>query len=95
MDARVRERQIERAWIAHDPSRAKIPQDAWRALRNFKKQITPQAARVGLDSNARERIKANRSRAFPRDSDAAQRPHAPGSVWRPQFDCRGGMAQTP
>jgi hypothetical protein len=57
MDAKVRERQIERAWIKHDPSRAKIPQEAWRALRNFKKQIAPQAARVAVASAARDRIK--------------------------------------
>jgi hypothetical protein len=37
-----REREIDKSWLAHDPSRARIPPKAWRALRNFKRIIGPQ-----------------------------------------------------
>jgi hypothetical protein len=30
MDARVRESQIERGWLAHEPDRAKVPLEVWR-----------------------------------------------------------------
>jgi hypothetical protein len=44
MDARTRE--IERAWIAHQPERARIPPEAWRQLRIFKRSLVPQVARI-------------------------------------------------
>jgi hypothetical protein len=56
MDARTRD--IERAWLQHDPSRGKIPSESWRALRNFKRSLAPQAARVGAASDDGKRIKA-------------------------------------
>jgi hypothetical protein len=55
MDARTRD--IERAWLQHDPSRGKIPSESWRALRIFKRSIAPLATRVGLASDDRKRIK--------------------------------------
>jgi hypothetical protein len=57
MDARTREREVEKAWIQHDPARGKITNEAWRALRQFKRSIAPQAARVGLASDDRKRIR--------------------------------------
>jgi hypothetical protein len=42
MDARVPEWQLERAWAEHEPARRKIPPEAWRSLRNFKRVIQPQ-----------------------------------------------------
>jgi hypothetical protein len=58
MDARTREREVERAWLQHDPARGKIPSDAWRALRIFKRSIVPQAARVSAASDDLKRIRA-------------------------------------
>jgi hypothetical protein len=46
MDARVREKQVERSWLQHDPTRGKIPPEAWRALRQFKRQLVPQVQRI-------------------------------------------------
>jgi hypothetical protein len=56
MDARTRD--IERAWAIHEPARLKIPSEAWRALRIFKRSIVPLAARVGLASDDLKRIRA-------------------------------------
>jgi hypothetical protein len=38
--------EIERAWIAHDPDRARVPPECWRRLRTFKRHIAPAAAKV-------------------------------------------------
>jgi hypothetical protein len=58
MDARACEREIERAWLQHDPARAKITNEAWRALRQFKRTIAPLAARVTAAADDGKRIKA-------------------------------------
>ena len=56
MDARVRESQIERGWLAHEPERARIPREIGRQLHTFKRVIAPVAARVEAASNDRECI---------------------------------------
>jgi hypothetical protein len=58
MDARTRDREVERARLQHDSARSKIPNEAWRALRIFKRSLIPLAARVGVASDDRKRIKA-------------------------------------
>jgi hypothetical protein len=42
----IPEWQLEKSWAQHDPSRLKIPHEAWRGLRNFKRLIVPQHDRV-------------------------------------------------
>jgi hypothetical protein len=56
MDARVRESQIDRGWLAHEPDRAKVPREIWRDLRTFKRTIAPIADRLDTASTDRERI---------------------------------------
>jgi hypothetical protein len=56
MDARVRESQIERGGLAHEPERARIPREVWRQLRTFKRTIAPVAARLDAASEDREPI---------------------------------------
>jgi hypothetical protein len=56
MDARVRESQIERGWLAHEPDRAKVPREIWRDLRTFKRTIAPIADRLEAASNDRDRV---------------------------------------
>jgi hypothetical protein len=57
MDARVRESQIERGWLAHEPERARIPREVWRNLRTFKRTIAPIADRLDVAVTDRDRIK--------------------------------------
>jgi hypothetical protein len=57
MDARVRESQIERGWLRHEPDRAKVPREVWRNLRTFKRVIAPVADRIEAASDDRDRIK--------------------------------------
>jgi len=42
----MREQEIDKAWAQHDPDRAKIPVQVWRALRIYKRGITGDAARI-------------------------------------------------
>lgn len=46
MDAATRERQVEAAWRQHEPLRARVSPEARRAVRVFKQQIAPEAARI-------------------------------------------------
>jgi hypothetical protein len=39
-------RQIEKAWLAHQPERARIPAEAWRRLRQFKRSLAGPAASI-------------------------------------------------
>jgi hypothetical protein len=57
MDARVRESQIERGWLAHEPERGRIPKEVWRKVRTFKRTIAPIADRLDVAVTDRERIK--------------------------------------
>ena len=74
MDARVRESQIERGWLAHEPERARIPREVWRQLRTFKRAIAPVAARIEAASNHRDRIAGlyEKGRRWPRQATAGQ-----------------------
>jgi hypothetical protein len=38
--------QLDKSWAQHEPSRLKIPREAWRGLRNFKRLIVPMHDRV-------------------------------------------------
>jgi hypothetical protein len=40
------EREIERAWLQHDPQRNAIPLDIWRRLRVLKKDLEPTSAKI-------------------------------------------------
>jgi hypothetical protein len=40
------EREIERAWLQHDPQRNTIPQEIWRQLRRFKREFEPTSAKI-------------------------------------------------
>jgi hypothetical protein len=40
------EREIDRAWLQHEPIRDRIPSVAWRQLRGLKKQFEPTAVKV-------------------------------------------------
>jgi hypothetical protein len=40
------ERDIERAWLRHQPERDRIPTEIWRKLRLFKKQFEPTSAKI-------------------------------------------------
>jgi hypothetical protein len=57
MDERVRESQIDRAWLRHAPEQGRIPREVWRKLRTFKRTIAPIAARLQAASAERDRIK--------------------------------------
>jgi hypothetical protein len=39
-------KEINRAWLLHDPSRSKIPPEIWRRLRAFKRQLAGPAAAI-------------------------------------------------
>jgi hypothetical protein len=57
MDDRVRELQIDRAWLQHDPDRGRIPREVWGKVRTFKRAIAPIAQRLDAASQDRDRIK--------------------------------------
>jgi hypothetical protein len=57
MDARVRESQIERGWLAHEPDRAKVPLEVWRKVRTFKRTIAPIADRLDAAWTDRDLLK--------------------------------------
>lgn len=57
MDARVRESQIERGWLRHEPERARVPREIWRNLRTFKRTIAPIADRLDEAATARDYLK--------------------------------------
>jgi hypothetical protein len=38
-DRVIKDSEIERAWLQHDPARAEIPAEQWRKLRQFKRDI--------------------------------------------------------
>jgi hypothetical protein len=40
------EREIERAWLQHEPHRASIPPEIWRRLRVFKKEFEPTSTKI-------------------------------------------------
>src|SRR5262245_66682134 len=40
------EYEINRAWAAHEPERAKVPQSIWRQLRTIKRELAGPAAAV-------------------------------------------------
>jgi hypothetical protein len=40
------EREIERAWLQHDPQRNAIPQEIWRRLRRFKRTLEPTSLKI-------------------------------------------------
>jgi hypothetical protein len=40
------EREIERAWIVHEPDRARSPHEVWRKLRVHKKQFEPTSSKI-------------------------------------------------
>jgi hypothetical protein len=46
MDTRTREREIAAAWEQHDPTRARVPPEAWRAVRIYKRSIAADAERI-------------------------------------------------
>jgi hypothetical protein len=46
MDAVTRERQIDAAWLRHEPLRARVTPEARRAVAAFKRQIDDDADRV-------------------------------------------------
>jgi hypothetical protein len=56
-DDRTRDREIEKAWLAHEPERARVPREVWRDLRTFKRTIAPIADRLDAASTDRDRIK--------------------------------------
>jgi hypothetical protein len=76
MDAKVRERQIERAWIKHDPARLKIPSESWRALRRYKSSIAADAARIMAASEATARLRALLIACFRKGTLARQKARA-------------------
>jgi hypothetical protein len=57
MDDRVRESQIDRAWLQHAPEQGRIPKDVWRKVRTFKRTIAPIADRLDAAVQDRDRIK--------------------------------------
>jgi hypothetical protein len=57
MDGRVRESQIERGWLAHEPDRAKIPREVWRDLRTFKRTVAPIGDRLDAAVTDRDYLK--------------------------------------
>jgi hypothetical protein len=40
------EREIERAWLQHDPARDRVPSDIWRQLRSIKREIEPTSLKI-------------------------------------------------
>ena len=52
----VRESQIERGWLAHEPERGRIPREVWRK-RTFKRTIAPIADRLDIASTDNDRLK--------------------------------------
>jgi hypothetical protein len=39
-------REIDRAWLQHEPDRDRIPSDIWRRLRRFKKDFEPTSVKI-------------------------------------------------
>jgi hypothetical protein len=56
MDNRVRESQIDRSWLQHDPAQGRVPREIYRNLRTFKRTIKPIADRIEAASEEHERI---------------------------------------
>jgi hypothetical protein len=54
--ARAPEWQLEKSWAEHEPLRRRIPPEAWRALRNFKRRIGPLHDRVEAACTERKTI---------------------------------------
>jgi hypothetical protein len=71
-----REREVDRAWIEHDPSRARIPSEAWRALRRYKAGIAADAARIMAASEATPRLRALLIAVFHKGTLAKQKVRA-------------------
>jgi hypothetical protein len=76
MDARVRERQTERSWLAHQPERARIPPEAWRCLRRFKASIAADAVRIMAASAETEALRALLLAVFRKGTLAKQKARA-------------------
>jgi hypothetical protein len=76
MDDRVRESQIERSWLQHQPERSRIPGSAWRALHCYKASIALDAKRIMAASAETPKLRALLLAAFRKGTLAKQKARA-------------------